>query len=78
VGTMSGNCPSSSGHMSAYTNNLRTPLVLRGVISLSLAVLALSGRGYAELRHNGVLRSSCIKPPRGNTILGDVPGNDAC
>jgi hypothetical protein len=32
--------------------------MLRGVISSSPAVLALSGRGYAELRHNGVLRST--------------------
>jgi len=33
--------------VSAYTDNLRTPLLLRGVISSSPAVLALSGWGYA-------------------------------
>jgi hypothetical protein len=32
--------------VSAYTNNLRMALLLRGVISSSPAVLGLSGRGY--------------------------------
>jgi hypothetical protein len=43
--------------VSAYTNNLRAPLLLRGVITPSPARPDLSERGYAELRHNGVLRS---------------------
>ena len=38
------------GFVCTYTNNLRTALLLRGVISSSPAGLALSGRGYAELR----------------------------
>jgi hypothetical protein len=73
------------GFVCTYTNNLRTALLLRGVISSSPAGLALSGRGYAELRLNGVLRSTSLlrvtrKKYEGRAIPGEespallVPG----
>jgi hypothetical protein len=51
-----------------YTRATSLPnLYIRNIISDDISIpllkhLALSGWGYAELRHNGVLRSSLITP----------------
>jgi hypothetical protein len=56
-----------AGQMQFFVYEYTDSRVCRGIPSP--AVLALSGRGYAELRHNGVLRSWLALCPGAHTFL---------